>query len=159
MTLANKLLQKLSNWKLAGNQRHDLTVADEGTGWTATVTAERCDELGCLVWELALQRPGLASAADSATLRTWADRVASRATGLLEPLKVIEVDAERLEAQLRSQEPTQREEQRYYYEVLLKAPGRATVRRYRSGAHREQVAFALTHEALAKLTGDLTADK
>jgi hypothetical protein len=47
--------------------------------------------------------------------------------------------------------------------VLLYGTAAATVRRYQAsheaGARREQVAFALTHEALAKLAGDLTSAK
>jgi hypothetical protein len=160
MTLESKLLQKVSNWKLAGSQRQNLTVADEAGGWTATITAERCDELSCLAWELSLQRNTTAAAMD---LRAWADRAVSRVTGLLEPLKVVEVDSARQEAQLRSQAPTQRDDQRFYYEVLLKGAGLATVRRFRAsqpaGPHREQVCFALTHEVLAKLAADLTAEK
>jgi hypothetical protein len=71
------------------------------------------------------------------------------------------VDAGRGEALLRSQQPTSRAEQLHYYEVLLQAAGKATVRRYQAshqlGEHRKQTAFALTHEALAKLAEDLAA--
>ena len=44
-------------------------------------------------------------------------------------------------------------------ELALKAAGSATLRRYqaRTGARREQTPFALTHEAVAKVAGDLAA--
>ncbi|MBY0525655.1 MAG: hypothetical protein K2R98_19780 [Gemmataceae bacterium] len=162
MTLENKLLQKLSKWKLSGSHRQDLVVVDGESGWTATLSAERCDDLGCLVWELALQR-STPLVADASELRAWANRATSRVTGLLEPLRLVEVDGSRLEAQLRSQTPTARDDRRFYYEVLLRANGLATVRRYQasqpSSHHREQVGFALTHEVLAKLAADLTAEK
>ena len=55
----------------------------------------------------------------------------------------------------------QRGERLSYYELLLKGAGEASVRRYRathqSAQHREQVAYVLTHEALANLVGDIVA--
>jgi len=161
MTLAKALLQKLSKWKHPGSERSSLAVADEAAGWAVTVVADRADELGCRVWELTCQRTGPV-ATDSAGLRAWAERVASRVTGLLEPLRVVEVDPLRLVAQLRSQNPTALDEHGYYYEVLLHATGTGNVRRYQAATAaqpRQQVAFAATHEVLAKLAGDLTAEK
>lgn len=163
MTLDETVLQKVSECRPTLPGRSILGLPDEGSGWSAELTADRYDDLGCLVWELTLRRTAGALATDVASLRTWADRVAARATGLLEPLAVVEVDAERLVAQLRSNEPTHRGDKSAYYEVLLRAAGEATVHRYQTvqtaNARREQVAFALTHEALAKLAGDLTAEK
>ncbi len=162
MTLDETVLQKLSEWR-PGTDRSTLNLPDAGSGWSASLTADRCDELGCLVWDLTLRRTAGPLATDATALRAWADRVVARATGLLEPLAVVEVDAERLVAQLRSNEPTQRGGKSAYYEVLLRGAGEATVRRYQTvqtaNAKREQVAFALTHEALAKLAGDVTAAK
>jgi hypothetical protein len=81
---------------------------------------------------------------------------------LLETLKVVEVDRNRHEAVLRSEGPVQRANDLFYYEVHLQGTGAATVRRYRAfregHGRREQIGFALTHEALAKLTADLTAE-
>jgi hypothetical protein len=124
-----------------------------------TLTADRADQLGCLVWELEL-RKNVPAASDFAALQAWAARVAERATGLLELLKVVEVDAARAEALLRSESPVSRGEQVKYYEVVLAGSGNALLRRYQAPRQgtgkREQVAFALTHEALAKLAFDLT---
>ena len=92
--------------------------------------------------------------------KTHAERLAARATGLMEPLRLIEVDADRETALLRSATPQRRGDDLFYYEVLLHGRG-ADVRRYQSsatGGTREQIAFPLTHEALAKLAADLTAD-
>ncbi len=162
MTLDETLLARLAKWR-PGAGRQTLHVPDEGAGWAVSLTADRADELGCLVWELALRRSPPRSGGDAAALRAWADRAAARARGLLEMLKVIEVDAERDEAVLRSDSPAAKGEDRFYYEVHLKGPGVADVRRYRGSlaatGKREQVAFALTHEALARLAADLTADK
>ena len=164
MTLDETVLQKVSEWsELRPSGRSTLNLSDEGSGWSAALTADRCDDLGCLVWDLTLRRTAGPLATDAAALRAWADLVASQVTGLLEQLAVVEVDAERLVAQLRSNEPTQRGGKSFYYEVLLRGAGEVNVRRYQTAqtanARREQVAFALTHEALAKLAGDLTAEK
>ncbi len=160
MTLENMLLEKLSEWS-PPTGRQALTVHDEAAGWSVTVTADRADSLGCLLWEVTLLRTAPGPAGE--TLRSWADRAAGRVTGLLEPLKVLEIDAERNEGLLRSAGPSQRGDNLFYYEVLLKGSAHAQVRRYRapSDGHgkREQVLFALTNEALAKFAADLTAAK
>lgn len=156
MTLENTVQQKVSEWRPPGG-RQSLTVRDEPSGWSVTLTADRCDELGCLLWELRLHRQ---SGAEGQTLGAWADGIARRVSGLLESLKVVEVDAERNEALLRSATPTEKGDKLFYYEVLLKNTTSALVRRYQAngdGNRRTQVAFALTYEALAKFAQDLSA--
>jgi hypothetical protein len=158
MTLNETVLQKLAEWRPSGG-RQTLTLPDEGSGWAVALTADRHDELGSLVWELGLQRTA-ALAGDDKGLADWAYRVAERVTGLLEPLKVVEIDVQRNEAILRSQEPAQRGEKLFYYEVLLRHTNQASVRRFQAAQNgngkREQVTFALTNEAVAKLVTDLT---
>src|SRR5262249_48481147 len=115
--------------------------------------------LGSALWEVSLQR--VARARGEVTLESWAKGIASRVTGLLEPLQVLEIDVQRNEALLRSNEPTRRSSDLFYYELLLKGTQGAILRRYQanpSGGHREQVPFVLTHEVLAKLIGDVAAD-
>ena len=156
--LNETLLQKLSDWRPAGSGRHVLGTTDEQSGWSASVNADRCDSMGCLVWEFSLSRKAVLA---GATLRGWADSAARRVISLVDVLKVIEVDEGRGEALLRSEQPSQRGDFVLYYEVHLRGTTAATVRRYQAkhqpGSHREQIAFALTHEALAKLAADLTA--
>jgi hypothetical protein len=162
MTLNETLLAKLAEWR-PGRGRQTLNVPDAGAGWSVSLTADRADELGCLVWEMTLRRAAPLPGGDAAALRAWGDRVAARARGLLESLKVIEVDAELDEAILRSDSPAAKAEDRFYYEVHLRGTGQAGVRRYRGSlaatGKREQISFALTHEALARLAADLTAEK
>jgi hypothetical protein len=156
MTLENTLLQKLAEWRF-DNGRQTLTVAHPESGWTAAVVADCGDRVGCRVWELNLTRPATPSSAD---LKTRAERLAGRATCLMEPLRLIEVDAQGDTALLRSAVPQKRGDELFYYEVLLRSAG-AGVRRYQSstkGDARQQIAFPLTHEALAKFGADLTAD-
>jgi hypothetical protein len=161
MTLDAILLQKLSEWK-PGRGRQTLNLTDAASGWSVSLAADRSDELGCLVWELNLRRTTPLPGGDAKSLHAWGERIARRATGLLEALKLIEVDAQRDEAIVRSATPTPRSNDRLYYEALLTGSGSVRFRRYRGsadGVKREQIAFALTHEALAKLAVDLTAEQ
>jgi hypothetical protein len=151
MTLENTLREKLSEWN-APPGRQELPVA--AGGWTATIAVDRNDAVGCVVWELALRRDGTAGS----DVSTWANKASQRITGLMEPLKVVEIDIDRKEAQIRSTVPLVRGDKGFYYELLLKGLGVAVLRRYQTAqgtAGREQVGFALTHEALAKVAGDL----
>jgi hypothetical protein len=108
------------------------------------------------VWELTLTRTGEPPA--GLTLKGWAAAIADRTTGLLEPLKLHEVDELRQEAILRSEAPATKGDVLAYYEVRLSGLSTAVVRRFtasKTTPGRTQVAFALTHEVLAKLAGDI----
>jgi hypothetical protein len=157
MNLNETILQKLAEWRPSAG-RQTLNLPDEGDGWALGLTVDRHDELGSLVWELTV-RLNTPRAGDQG-LGAWARAVADRVTGLLEPLKVVEVDVQRQEALLRSDEPAHRGEQLFYYEAILRGTTEALVRRYKAvhqgNGKREQVAFALTNEALAKLVIDVT---
>ena len=153
MTLGETLLQKLDRWRPGG--RETLTAAADG--WTAVVTADCADQVGCRLWEVALRPAQPLPAADP---KARALAVAGRVTGLLEPLALVEADADRRTAQLRSAAPAVRGDDRLYYELLLEGNGAAMLRRHqttRQAPRREQTAFTLTHDALAKLVDDLTA--
>ncbi|MCI0378393.1 MAG: hypothetical protein L0215_12360 [Gemmataceae bacterium] len=153
MTLENTLRQKLAEAKPA-HTRHDWSVHDEASGWHVYLTADHRDQFTTVAWELKLRR-----GSHSADLASWADR-AAKATGLLESLKVVEVDVGRQEALLRSDQPAERDGRTFYYEVLLQSAGAVLMRRYQGShqtAKRDQVPFVLTNETLAKLAGVLTA--
>jgi hypothetical protein len=157
MTLADPLLARLADWRPTGPGRHAWSSDFPDQGWQVRLTADRVDTVGSLLWDVSLSR--LNPSAVDESLKAAADRIAGRVTGLLEPLRLDEVDDPRGIARLRSQQPARRGEQASYYEVLLTGLDQVSVRRYQSaaGGKREQIAFALTHEALAKLVGDLTA--
>src|SRR5262245_12819804 len=112
MTLASTLREKLNDWR-PPQGRQTLSAADPASGWAVGVSADRAAAVGCPVGQRTAARPGAAPPGETA--RSWADRIAARATGLLEPLQVHEVDAGRGEALLRSGEPTQRGEDCFYY--------------------------------------------
>lgn len=157
MTLPETLLPKLSDWRPAGVGRHSWSETFPAAGWAVRLAADKTDSLSCLVWELTLTRTAEPPA--DLTLAGWAAGVAARTSGLMEPLKVHEVDETRGEAVLRSTAPAKKGAGLAYYEVRLHGLTGAVVRRYAASkveSGRAQVAFPLTHEALAKLAGDVT---
>ena len=95
MTLENTLLQKLADWR--PKSRDTLLATAPTSAWTASITADRCESLGCQLWEVAVRRPAGGQPLD---LKAWAERL-EQAT-LLEPFQLIEVDDTRHLAQLRS---------------------------------------------------------
>src|SRR5215212_6644076 len=159
MTLTESLLPKLSDWRPAGAGRHSWAESFPAQGWLVRLAADKTDSLSCLVWELTLIRMGeMGEPARGLTLKEWATAAAARVGGLMEPLVVHEIDETRGEAVLRSTAPAKKGEVLAYYEVRLHGLTSAVVRRYAASkveSGRAQVAFPLTHEALAKLAGDV----
>jgi hypothetical protein len=93
-------------------------------------------------------------------LRAWGARLAARLTYLMEPLVVLEVDAEAGEAKLRSQAPTPRGDRRSYYEVRLRGEGSLHLRRVGFDEQTRQrltVPCQMTLEVLERLADDLVA--
>jgi hypothetical protein len=160
MTSADAIHEALASWQPYGSGRHSWTHALSAAGWAVHLEAEKADAVGSVAWELTMTRTGPAPAA--LTTRAWAERTAGRVTGLLEPLKVVEVDDAAQEAVLRSTSPSKKGPALGYYEIALSGTCRATVRRYSAdraaGTPRTQVGFALTHEVLAKLVEDVVTD-
>jgi hypothetical protein len=156
MTLAETLLQKLAKWR-PDSGRQSLDVPHPASGWSVTLDASHVEVLGSRLWEVALRPLAPAPLPD---LRARALQQAERVTGLLEPLRLVETDADRGVAQLRSDKPGRWGDGAFYYEVLLHADGATRVRRYQAPTadepRRQQVPFTLTHESLAKLVTDLT---
>ena len=155
MTLAEQLHRGLSDWRPTGSGRQTLDVPAHG--WTATVSAESTDTVGCNAWEMILARTG--PTPDGQTLAGWADGTAKRVSGLLERLTVIEVDDTHDTATLRSDVPTARGDSSGFYEVTLTGTTRASLTRWQAdkatGGKRTRVPFPVTHEALAKAAGDI----
>src|ERR1700730_11319285 len=150
MTLENTLRHQLNNPEAGG-------FHVSSGGWNVTLTADKSDSLSCALRDLTLER----NAPIQEELHAWATRVAERVTGLIEPLKLVEVDQPLGRALLRSAAPTVKDGKSYYYELLLERASRtfANLRRYagdRTGSEkREAVAFVLTHDAIVKLVTDL----
>jgi hypothetical protein len=155
MSLDAQLLEKLANWRSTSGRA---TLEASGDGYNAAVAVECVDVIGCRLWELAL-RPSSGTA--TIELKSRAEQLCQQVTGLMEPLRLVEVDSLGNVALLRSEQPGQLGDDRFYYELLLHGDGSSVIRRYRTPQadqpRRQQVAFTLTHEALAKLVRDMTA--
>jgi hypothetical protein len=96
----------------------------------------------------------------SDALRSWGERLAARVTYLLEPLKVIEIDAAGGEVQIRSQAPTARAQQRGFYEVRLYKQGSLRMERFvynDATRERQRTACQLTREVVERLADDIAA--
>jgi len=149
---------------LASTLRQQLNKSDPGgfhvscDGWDVTLTADKSDSLSCALKELRLER----GQPHAEALKPWAERIAQRVTGLMEPLRLLEVDGKLGKAVLRSQAPAAQDGKTFYYELVLERTARsvATLTRYagdrHSGAARERVPFVLTHDAIIKLSADIT---
>jgi hypothetical protein len=157
MTLENMLQQKLSEWR-PKNAPETLTVTDEANVWSVAVNAAAVDLVGAKLWDVTFRHA--ATTLDVASLKMWGEKVASRASGLLEPLRLLEVDEQQGVALLRSDKPGQRGDTVLYYEVRLTGNGAASVQRFQASqkpeTKRQQVEFTLTHDSLEKLAADVT---
>jgi hypothetical protein len=158
MSLNEILLPKLADWRPA--DRQTLQASEDGSPWQAFITVDCGDAYSCRVWEMNVRR---AVGGDPIDLKNWAQKIANQVTGLLEPLRLVEIDELSQTALVRSEEASQRGSQLAYYEAILKSSGEAVMRRYQASqngaARREQVPFTLTHEVLAKLAEDLLPPK
>jgi len=148
MTLENILRQQLNNPEPGG-------FHVQADGWNITVAAEKKDSLSCALNALTLEKVSPLTE----DVRAWATRIADRATGLMEPLRLIEADAKQGKAILRSDAPAHRDGKALYYELELRQTDRksATLQRFAGqiGEKREAVPFVLTHDAIVKLALDI----
>src|SRR5215510_2716149 len=90
MNLAETLLQKLSEWRPAEEGRPSANFPLPEHGWTIRLDAERVDTVGCVLNEVAGVRDNPLPD-DPARLEAHARQAASHTTGLLEPLRLVEV--------------------------------------------------------------------
>jgi hypothetical protein len=150
MTLENTLRQQLNNAESGG-------FHVSFGGWNVTLVADQRDSLSCALKELTLDN----STQIREELPVWADRVARQASGLMEPLRLVEVDRPLGKALLRSAAPAARDGKTFYYELLLERTSRtiATLHRYagdrQAGEPRTAVPFVLTNDAIVKLVTDI----
>jgi hypothetical protein len=155
MQLNETILRQLDDWR--PTERSTRSIQAEG--WSVNVTADRNDELGTLVWDVNITSTAPeASKASLGDVESWAQKCAAR-VGALDQLCLLEIDRSRDEALLRSDKPTPRGDSHYYYELMLQGTREAKLRRYQTadaGKSRSQVAFPITHEALARVVGEVT---
>jgi len=134
-----------------------VTVEDSPNRLTLHLTALDTVGLAFTALEFATtSRPEWSSEA----LKGWGDRLSSRVTYLMEPLKVLEIDAGGGEVQIRSQSPTPRPEKRGYYEVRLFRQGSLRMERFvldEATRQRRPTPCQLTREVLERLADDIAA--
>ena len=126
-------------------------------GPTVEVDFTAVDLLGCAFRELRITADELKDAPFE-RLKAWADELCRKVTYLLEHIGPLEVDTQAQTVLIRSIPPARRPAQTAFYEILVKAPGVLSLRRYTRAAgdpDRLPCDIRITHEVLAKLVGDL----
>jgi hypothetical protein len=155
MTLGENLLSKFIETTVNGP--NCLVIDEPSQNWSLTLEIQARDSFGCRLSSLTLRRRS-----GKSDTRAWAEAVAQRVHGLLEPLELLEFDAEREEALLRSDRPTIRRGEREHFELRLKNGNWAELKRYRAPldptAKKQPTTFDLTNDLLAKLIDDLTTE-
>lgn len=153
MTLAKKLRQNLTD----PAQGSAGTVSASDGPWTASANTPHRDKVGAEIDEITVER----SAPGPGSVKSWADSYAGGNTGLLEPLKVQEVDSGLDQAVIRSSPPAKHDGNTDYYEVKMHGTQKASVKRYRAGekGQRESIPFALTHDSIGKVVDGLTGSQ
>ncbi|MDX1946480.1 MAG: hypothetical protein SFU86_13855 [Pirellulaceae bacterium] len=116
------------------------------------------DAIGCSFQTLGYITTELADASLD-RLKEISDALTKKLTYLLEPIGLIEADADRCAVQLRSSPPKKDEDGASYYELLVRRGGDITLSRYakKPGQMRQIVPAHVTREVLARLADDFVA--
>jgi hypothetical protein len=113
------------------------------------------DAIGCAFQTLGLSTQKLAdSSLDE--LKAISETLTGKLTYLLEPIGMVEADADRCSVQLRSNPPQKGEDATSYYELMVRRGGDITLSRYskKSGQLRQIVPAHVTREVLGRLADD-----
>jgi hypothetical protein len=116
------------------------------------------DGIGCSFQTLGLSTSKLAYASLD-ELKSISQALTEKLTYLLEPIGLVEADADRCAVQLRSSPPKKDEEATSYYELMVRRGGDITLSRYskKSGQLRQVIPAHVTREVLARLADDFVA--
>jgi hypothetical protein len=115
------------------------------------------DSLSCAFRELRVSADAL-KAAPLDLLKGWADRLCERVTYLLEQIGPLELDGAAQAILVRSIPPAKDASRTSFYEMLVKAPGVVSLRRYvceTASPDRQPVDINVTREVLLKLVRDI----
>jgi adenine C2-methylase RlmN of 23S rRNA A2503 and tRNA A37 len=154
MSYTNSLLKTLTELNPHGTFPQRMLVRDTELAATAEMEVHQLDRLSM---ELSMLRVTPENSVRD-TLKSHAEKLARKVTGLMEKLNVIEIDDIQGVAMLRSDTPAVQDTQRMYYELMVNQQGTTTLKRYQGStihAERKEIPFVLTREALAKLITDL----
>ena len=113
--------------------------------------------IGCLLDELKVETNSTGNAKDD-VLQKRAKHLGDRVQYLLEPLALLELDAELDTAQLRSAPPTRTEAETRYFELSIQTD-EMTLKRYAKSPKnvRQEIPMEVTKETLHRLIKDLEA--
>jgi len=128
-----------------------------GGGPTVEVDFTAVDLLGCAFRELRIDVNGPHDVPFE-RVKTWAEDLCRKVTYLLEHIGPLEIDAQAETVLIRSTPPARKPAQTAFYEILVKAPGTLSLRRYSRAAgepDRLPCDIRITHEVLVKLVDDL----
>lgn len=155
MTLRQDIQRELDRIQMHGGQgllRVDLPDARVEADLTVV------DAVGCAFQTLGLLTDRLAGAPIE-RLKAVSEALTKRLTYLLEPIGLIEADADRCAVQLRSQPPQKGDDGTCYYELMVRRGGDITLSRYcqRPGQMRQIVPAQVTREVLVRLADDFLA--
>lgn len=136
----------------AGQEVLDLTDGDR----RLRCELSALDTVGCAVDGLTVSTGRLAQATVE-QLKRISDDLGRRLTYLLEPVALLEVDADRCSLQMRSNPPQKDDDGTRYYELLVERGGQVGLCRYQKqpGQPRQRVSALVTREVLLRLAGDL----
>jgi|GEM_PF-2776025 hypothetical protein len=155
-----QLFRNLAKHNFDAGNRHSFEFIDAATKWRVSMKVEAADSLSTQIWEVAIFRDSQSATASTARFNDLALAMGKRVKGLLEPLRLIEVDVDSKVAILRSDEPTVRKSVRAHYELRIIGENRAELRRYQAStapaSKRAQFGFTLTNEVLGNFLNDVT---
>jgi hypothetical protein len=116
------------------------------------------DAIGCAFQTLGLTTGKLANSSLD-ELKSISETLTSKLTYLLEPIGVVEADADRCSIQLRSNPPQKGEDETSYYELMVRRGGDITLSRYskKTGQLRQIIPAHITREVLSRLADDFIA--
>jgi hypothetical protein len=154
MNLHDQIDQELQRIRAAGGGG---TLTATAPGGRVECDLSSVDAIGCAVDQFAFHT-GRLTGASLEKLKKIGEDLSRRVTYLLEPIAIIEIDAEGITVQLRSSPPSQENGVTTYYELTLNQSG-LTLRRYQSqsGQPRQAVPAHFTHEALRRLARGVSA--
>ncbi|MFO0944484.1 MAG: hypothetical protein U1D30_00840 [Planctomycetota bacterium] len=136
---------------------HVEQIIASDSGLTVRCDVSSAERLGCAMTQLEL----VEVAPDALTIEELdarAEKICSKVTYLLEPLRKIELDAQTKAVLLRSKQPKQIGPKVCYYEILADAKRRTSLKRYCFDPElrkRFAVEFLLTSDQLELLVDDL----
>ncbi|MCA9178932.1 MAG: hypothetical protein KDB14_30925 [Planctomycetales bacterium] len=153
MSIRKEIEADLGRRVAAGSAGGGDIVARSGDG-EVRVRVSAVGPIGVSVDEIQVKRSGL----DAAGARRACEQVGDRVKYLLEPLRVLESDAQSGVTRARSEQPSVDDAGRHYYE-LNGQPGELKLNRYckPDTAPRSSEAMDLTREQLYRLAEDLDA--